>query len=251
MTDTGPKSLDLLGVKPIADAVSATTKAAIDGAAAFLSRICLPASEELGLLLRDRVSAWRAKNVVAIASMAEAQLRENESSQDVHAHSRLVGQIMDKGAWSDVDTVQAMWAGLLASSCDSTGKDDSNMMFVDLLSRLSVSQVRVLEYACLNATKVVSPGGSLIAEELIVPADVVKQVAGVDDFHRLDRELDHLRTFGLLDIMGGGFRSHDTSAGLTPTTLAMHMYARCKGHRRDPLSFYRVEAAPKPEPPPS
>lgn len=44
------KSLDVLGVKPIADSVNTVTKGTVDGASAFLSRICLPAAEEFGLL---------------------------------------------------------------------------------------------------------------------------------------------------------------------------------------------------------
>ena len=55
------KALDLLGIKGLSDSVKATTQGLLDGAAAFLSRVCLPAAEEFGLVLRDRVSAWRAK----------------------------------------------------------------------------------------------------------------------------------------------------------------------------------------------
>jgi hypothetical protein len=53
MAEDNSKSLDILGIKPIADAVNTVTRDAVEGAAAFLSRICLPAAEEYGLLLPD------------------------------------------------------------------------------------------------------------------------------------------------------------------------------------------------------
>ena len=61
------KSLDVFGIKPVADSINTVTKGAVDGAGAFFGRICLPAAEEFGLLLRDKVSAWRARNIVRIA----------------------------------------------------------------------------------------------------------------------------------------------------------------------------------------
>lgn len=71
MTDDKPKSFDIFGIRPLAEAINTLTKGAVDGAGAFLSRICLPAAEEFGLMLRDKVSSWRAKNAVAIIQKAE------------------------------------------------------------------------------------------------------------------------------------------------------------------------------------
>ena len=47
------KALALLGIKKFSDSVKATTQGPLDGAAAFLSWVCLPATEEFGLALRD------------------------------------------------------------------------------------------------------------------------------------------------------------------------------------------------------
>jgi hypothetical protein len=249
MSDSEPRSLDLFGIKPIADAANAVTKAAVEGASAFLSRICLPACEEFGLLLRDKVSRWRAVNALAIAAKAEQILEREEHTGEVHAHPRLVGKILEEGAWSDDTEVQDLWAGLLAASCDAEGKDDSNMMFVDLLSRMTASQVRLMDYACAHATKVVASAGWLTAEQLRVPLETVRTVSGVADDQRLDRELDHLRVLGLLDLLSGGFTLDATTAGLTPSALALHMYARCHGHKGNPADYYGVSAPPPPQSP--
>jgi hypothetical protein len=65
------QSLDVLGIKPLAEAINTVIKGTVDGAAVFLGRICLPAAEEFGLLLRDRVSHWRRQNLIRIAEKAE------------------------------------------------------------------------------------------------------------------------------------------------------------------------------------
>ncbi len=54
-------SVDLFRIKPLGEAAKIVTQAAVDGAGAFLGRICLPAAEEFGLLLRDKVATGGSK----------------------------------------------------------------------------------------------------------------------------------------------------------------------------------------------
>jgi hypothetical protein len=239
MTDNESRSLDLLGVKPVADAINVVTKGTVAGASAFLSRICLPVAEEIGLLFQDRVRAYRSQNAVAIANKAEQKL-EVPGGDSLHGHPRLVGLILEQGSWVEVSEVQEMWAGLLASSCSEDGRDDSNLMFVDLLSRLSTSQARLLNYACRAAGAQAAPNGLLIASSYVVMTlDDLKDVSGLTDLHRLDRELDHLRDLGLMHPKSGfGVQSAETMASVTPSPLALQMFARLNGHRGDPLTFF-------------
>lgn len=65
----------------------------------------------------------------------------------------------------------------------------------------------------------------------------LQEIAGVVDSHRLDRELDHLRALGLVD---GGFNADEFEAYLTPTALALHMFARGQGHRGDPVDYFQA-----------
>jgi len=237
------KGLDIFGVKPIAQAVETVTAGTVAGASAFLSRICLPAAEEFGLLIQDKVRGWRAKNAALIASKAEVKLGAQPETQDVHAHPRLVGLILEQGSWIEVDEIQEMWAGLLASSCTEDGLDDSNLMFADLLSRLSASQARILDHACRHAGKVVAPNGLIFVPfdgEVHIDLETLHSVSGVTDLHRLDRELDHLRGLELINPDGGGFNLNSPvpTADATPTTLALQMFARLSGYRGDPVPFF-------------
>lgn len=127
--------------------------------------------------------------------------------------------------------------GLLASSCTPEGADDSNITFIDLLSRLTVSQTRTLDYICRRANKAVATGGWLVADPFLVDSEELQQVSQVSDLHRLDLELDHLRSLGLTEI-NSGFDPDSQSASLEPTNVALQLYARCHGHSGNPIEFY-------------
>jgi hypothetical protein len=229
---------DVFGVGPVAEAGKRVVDSACDAASAFLSRICLPASEEFGLLLRDNVTAWKASNARKIALKAERLHAAIPSASETHALPRLVGQTLVHGSWSESEEVQTMWAGLLASSCTIDGKDDSNLMFIDLLSRLSVSQVRIVEYACKTARVKIFRDGLLFPELLQCTSDELKAVSRINDIHRLDRELDHLVSIGVLRKGQAGFDIYGQNIGITPSPLGLQMYARCNGIAGDPAQYY-------------
>jgi hypothetical protein len=230
---------DVLGVGPVAEAGKRVVDSALDAASAFLSRICLPASEEFGLLLRDKVKAWRASNALKIAVKAEHLHAAIQSTAETHAHPRLVGQIIEHGSWSDSEEVQTMWAGLLASSCTIDGQDESNLMFIDLLSRLTVSQVRIIDHGCKTARVRKVENGLLYPDDLTCTLDELKAVSLTNDLHRLDRELDHLLSIGLLSRNRAGFHIYQPhTVYLTPSPLALQMYTRCNGVVGDPTHYY-------------
>ena len=243
------KSLDLLGVKPISKAIDRTTEGALAGAGAFLSRICLPAAEEFGLLLKDRVSYWRAKHAAMIVTKAERLT--SGATEPLEAHPRLAWEIIDKGSWADDEAIQDMWSGLLASSCTSQ-RDDGNILFVSLLERLTVLEVRLLNNFCESAPKFISKSGLPYSEEIVVPLSDLTKITGVSDLHRLDRELDHLRSLELID---GGFTAADfaevgTDASIRVTALALHLFVRGRGFSGSPVEFWNLELK-KEEPKPA
>lgn len=232
------KSLDIFGVKPAAEAVSHLSKATVDGAGAFLSRICLPAAEELGLLFRDRVSEWRAKNAAVILTEAEQLLGRIPSAKGAHAHPRLVSAIVEKGSWADDGQLRQMWAGLLATACTEDGDDHSNLMFVNFLDQLSPTQARLLKLA-VTKTKKGKVGLGWVAPfpDAVVSLEDLMAATGLKDPVRIDLELDHLKTVGLLSD-DAGFEVRSTNANVTVHAIAFHFYARCEGHAGPLDQFY-------------
>mgnify|MGYP001567113383 FL=1 len=238
MTEEPSKSLDVLGIRPVAEAFSHATKAAIDGASSFLGRICLPAAEEFGQLLQDKVRSWRAKNAVAIVCEAQARFHKHMVSADAHAHPRLVAAVLEHGAWSDDKTAQEMWAGLLASSCSKDGRDESNLIFINLLAQLTGVQVRVLNYGCEKVEKEVIAHGLIVPKQsLFLDVPTLQMIAGTADIPRLDRELDNLRG---LELIHHGFLPQSATVDITPSALALNLYVRCQGFTGSPADYFKL-----------
>lgn len=233
MSEPESKSLDILGTKPIADAALHITKVTTDGAASFLARICMPAAEEYGLLLRDKVKVWRAKNAAAVLAEAERRLEKHQPGAKTFALPRIVNAALENGSWTDDDVVQGMWGGLLASSCTPSGGSETNLIFTGLLSRMTSTQARLLNYACEGTTKSLGVGGLIFTggEAFMVEADPLLAIAGLADVHQLDVELDHLRELGLITA---GFSAFEDSgplvANMTVTALALNLYVRSQGY---------------------
>jgi len=225
-------------IRPIADAALVVTKGAVEGAGALLSRICLPAAEEFGLLLKDRVSAWRQRNTVAILSQTQARLDQYQPNANVQAHPRIVYEVLTHGAWSDDKTVQEMWGGLLAASCDSEGRDDGNLIFTTLLSQLTSLQARVLKHSCEHTRYCLTSTGLITPREAL-NADIttLRSITGIDDTNRIDFELDRLHDLGLI---GRGFSVGGSFADIASTALAANMYVKCLGYKGAAVEYFKV-----------
>jgi len=242
MTDEKSSSLDILGVKPLADSISKTTTATLDAASAFLSRICLPAAEEFGLLLQDKVRVWRSNNALKVVSIAQRRLQN--ANDKLHAHPRLVSSVLEHGSWSDEKELQEMWGGLLASSCTKDAKDDSNVIFVHLLSHLTSLQARILTYSCENCVKNTDQYGLIGANDpMYIDIDLLKSIAMSDDIHRIDRELDNLRG---LELIHSGIEFKGGRAEISPTALALHLYIRSNGSIASPKEYFGIQTEAQP-----
>jgi hypothetical protein len=238
MSEPG-SSLDILGMKPVADAVSTVTTATTAGAGAFLSRICLPAAQEFGFLLEDKVRGWRANNATTIAKKAESKLRELQNHETLQAHPRVVGAVIEHGSWSDEETVQEMWAGLLASACTADGRSQENFIFVSILSQLNPNQARILRFACTKCKKTKSPSGLVTAVSMEVPVQEVVALTGTSNIHTLDLEFDHLRGLGLIDVLSG-LNPEEEMAAMCPTAIGLQLHMRSEGFVGSPIEFYSL-----------
>ena len=251
MSDESPKEGlgDLLGIKPISKAIETVTDATVKGAGEFLSRICLPAAEEFGLLLQDRVRAWRFKNVVVVTASAQEMLGGPSAIGYLQAHPRIVNEVLDAASWCEDEDVQEMWAGLLASSCMEGEATDENLLFVRILSQLSGPQARVLNHACESATKAWLRSGLVMAELLSVSLEELRTITQTEDLERLDRELDDLRERGLIGSgFGGGFHVEpELTADITPTPLALYLFVRAQGSRKTLAEFFDLRDKPQGE----
>jgi hypothetical protein len=232
MSDSECKSGDLLGVRPVGEAL----KVAADTAKEYLDAICLPAAQEYGLLLRDKVRAFRAENLVTIILKSRAKALESGIPASYHVDPRLATRILDEGSWARNERLQDLWAGLLTSSRCPNGDDETNLIFAQRLSQMTSLQAQLLEYACTQCDKYSTHG--LIAA-VALPTPIGQFLATFPyPLEQLDLELDHLRS---LELISDGFAVGQLDPQLTPTALALNMYVRCQGSRRSPTEFFNVQ----------
>lgn len=257
MNEEKPKSLDVLGLKPISEVIGTV----VNDVSEFFKLICSPAAEEFGLLLKDKVRYWRFKNLANITNKAK-RIMTKQYIDNLKATPRIVNSIIENGSWIDDDRIQDMWAGLLASSCTKDGKDESNLIFINLLSQLTSSEVKILNYSCDNAEKKMTIHGLVYASNLSISLKGLREISGVGDIHRLDRELDHLRSLGLascgfpvipedapnINLTPSDLTSktlEDIEVHITPSALALNMYIRCKGSLQTPIEYFGLKKGVK------
>ncbi|TXI26851.1 MAG: hypothetical protein E6Q60_11155 [Nitrosomonas oligotropha] len=227
---------DLLGLKPVSKAIEKS----VDGLGAFLSKICMPVAEEIGLYFQDKVKVWRANNATEIGKKAEKLIDANGGIEGKSIHPLLAWKIIENGSFADSRELQDAWAGLLTSSC-SKHPDDSNHIFIDILGQLTTLQVRIIDYSCKNSYKFVSKQGLIQSDELSVSKEAIFKICGSDDLHRIDREMDRMSASGLFAALGGGFHPDKATVYLTPSPLCLQFYARCSGFNGSPVDFYNAK----------
>jgi hypothetical protein len=232
-------SLDLLGIKPIGDAANTTVEKSFQGIEGFLKSVCVPALDEVGLLLRDKVRHWRLNNILRILDKAKEKLQFENEELKIQAHPRVALAIIDNGSLNDNDEVQEMWAGLFASSCSKNGQEDENLIFIDLLKQLTVAEARILKYSSESTRKIIYENGLIVGDSLKLECKTLMEISGVTKIHRLDRELDHMRSLNLIGTsLSGGF-DKNLVADISPTALALNLYVKSQGCNSDPAFYWR------------
>jgi len=147
----GKRDLDILGVKPIAEAINTSVSKTFEGAEGFLKRVCAPALEELGLGVKEKVRNWRLNNIVKFLEKSQGKLIYDDDKLKINP--RIAISIIENASLNDNDEIQEMWAGLFAASCSSSEQSDENLIFINLLKQLTIAQARILKYACENTKK--------------------------------------------------------------------------------------------------
>ena len=215
------------------------------GALAFLSRLCPGSADEVKRLLREGLSNYRVASAIEIALKAERLLAFSQNADKMKAPANLIFRVLEDGSWDSTETTQQLWSGLLATSCTLSGRDDSNLAFISLLSQLTASHIRILTAACTKGSKFISSMERLSSRPIKFSAQEMVQVASTRDLVRIQRDLDYLVDLGLLttSIKSGSFSPLE-GIELAATSLGLQLFARCHGHRGATEDFYGIPNAP-------
>lgn len=132
------------------DAGEILKSGAVDRAADLLHRLAGPMFDEFGAILADRVRVYRAKNLINTLRKTEQILREAGLPANA-VPTRLLFPIADASSIEDNETLQEMWAGLLATASQQT--DSASPSFIETLKQLAPDDARHLELICGDSVK--------------------------------------------------------------------------------------------------
>lgn len=213
-------------------------------ALAFLNQVCSGAVEVMELF-RARLSSHKLRNAVEIALKAQRTVGANLAAP-AKANPRIVVSILENGSAADDAWLRDLWTGLLVSSFSAEGKDNSNEGYVELFSQLTPVPIRVLTTAC-KAAKVRSDSGAVGSEPLKWGKDKLTSVTGSREL-QLERSMQHLTGLGLIEevIPNSGAPLPSEQISITPTCLALQLFARCNGHRGATKDFYALSREVEP-----
>ncbi|MFL9831510.1 Abi-alpha family protein [Flavobacterium sp. ST-87] len=248
MEEKNKNTVDIFGLAPYGEALKISVEKSFDAAQSLLSRVCIPAAEELGLMFQDKVRYWRLNNIIKIIQKSEEKMSFDGEKLTLCAHPRVIKEIMENGSWCDDDTLQEMWAGLIASSCEKNIGDDINLLFVNILKNLTSNQAKILNYICENCHMEIDKNDFIHAEHIDLNLDQIYEIIGVQDIHKIDTEFDNMANANLLNggslighARGFTFGSEKILAQLEPSPFAIALYIKSKGFKGTPKQYYNLE----------
>jgi hypothetical protein len=115
----------------------------VDLAKDFLDKLVMPAIEETGLLLKDKVTMWKFKNQVKMLNKAKVYCEKNNISTK-QVSLKLLCPLLDYSGIEEDEILQDKWAILLSNMVDSD-QNIENHVFPYILSQLSTNEFLVIE----------------------------------------------------------------------------------------------------------
>jgi hypothetical protein len=141
-----------------------------EGLAKLCSKLFSESADETGTFLaaslRERFSRSKAKNTIDVLEMADRKLAEDEINPQPISN-KLLYQFFDGASLEENETLQQLWAGLLATALQG---HETHPAFPGILKALAPSEAKILNFLFLNRTKTASSIPEGLARTL-VPLD--------------------------------------------------------------------------------
>ena len=113
-----------------------------DKVADLVQRLTGPLADEVGLMIGDKVRVYRVKNWINTVKKTERLLCEAGLPANA-VPPRLLFPIIESCSIEDNETLQDLWAGLLATASQET--DSVSPAFADTLKQLTPAEAQYLE----------------------------------------------------------------------------------------------------------
>lgn len=120
----------------------------IDLAKDFLDKLIMPAVEETGLLIREKVTYWKFKNQVKILNKANAYCEKN-GIEPKTVSLKLLCPLLENASLEEDEILQDKWAILLSNLVDSS-QNIENHVFPYILGQISTNEYLFLEQVYIS-----------------------------------------------------------------------------------------------------
>ena len=136
-----------------AKAVKETAKAtqkfidASEKLGSFLKMVCGDAIIELGGTITDWAKFFRYKNLLHIKDKVEdIHKKRKTEGKAIPIPPRYAIPLVEKASMEDNETIQDMWAGLIANATDPDMRLNLNKIFINIISSLEPLDAKILMY---------------------------------------------------------------------------------------------------------
>lgn len=154
----------------------------VDRLTDLLHKLAAPAAEEIGLIFGDRARAYRLRNLVATAEKARKILQQ-AALEEKPVPPRLLLPIIENSSVEDDDSLQARWAGLLASA--SQYGDLISASFVETLKQCTPHEAVQFDDLCRNTLPHSSPAKNKATWYPLASEAGVMRASEIETFERL------------------------------------------------------------------
>lgn len=210
----------------------------ITKALAFVLHISPAAQGDMNQIISNRMSLERAGRAIEITLKAEEMAAAHQGAIRTDVPAELVVLILEDGSKVDEVQTRRMWSELLAASSCAGSKDSENISYAILLSRLDAVQMRIFDAACKLAMQVGWEPGFEYHQDLHCSAEEIRKVTHIQNLMGIERDLNHLFELGLLGQTDRPVLCQQVeTVNMTPTALALKLYARCHGQPEPPVTF--------------
>jgi len=256
-----------MSTDPIDKTIDKSISKVVDGVASFFGAMCMPAAEELGMLVREQVKFYRVKNLLKIKQKTE-DLLNGEVTSKSSISPKFLKAVIEDASWEEDNGVQSLWAGLVAGEIKHGSQSDEAIIYTELLKSMSSYEARLLKLIYSDdriADLIYNRSHSKREFETVrpiniplvnilssspIPLDYVIQNHSHEDI--INDKKHHLLAFGFVKpqlhslVHKGLLESWGASSDITlennihftPSSLGLDLYMRCTGYKLYPLEAY-------------
>jgi len=168
---------------------SSTIEKGLELAKDFLDKLVMPAVEETGLLIKEKVTYWKFKNQVKILNKAKDYC-EKHGIEPKTVSFKLLVPLIETSSLEEDELLQDKWAVLLGNMVDSD-QNIENHVFPYILGQISTNEFLVLEKVVKDKKERIKTLKAELKQFLIdkpnIETDLKKKIAEIEEEIKIEQ----------------------------------------------------------------